>query len=344
MAKLVIGTNKQTVVPAVVRDKSPAYYLEYTVDSSGYLKHSANLDGVKNVTKLGDMAFAYAFAYASFSNPIIDFSKITEINGEQAFAYAFYNASGVEKVDLSGLKIIKWGTRAFLQPWPTSHTTVDFSSLEIIYSANQCFQFGIVKQNSDGSQTFPRLRKITSSSCFNQAFMSSYNISVVKFLSLNYADSNPFLTCLSQNSYISEIHFPAMGPNSFGSTSVFSNMFAGKSGKTIHLPKNLDPAGGSTVISSLSGYPNFGGTNTVLVFDLPSAVLLTGANNVVYERNPIDDTGTALAWRKNEYTADELVSDWTSYYTSTTNDPTVGATIYSDSACTTSVTTISSIA
>ena len=88
----------------------------------------------------------------------------------------------------------------------------------------------------------------------------------------------------------------------------------------------------------------FGGTSTTVLWDLPSTFILTGANTTQYERNPRDDTATALAWRVLDGGTDaDPVIDWTSFYTSGTTDPSLGNTIYSDAACTTAVTTISSI-
>lgn len=94
-------------------------------------------------------------------------------------------------------------------------------------------------------------------------------------------------------------------------------------GCTLHLPANMNGIC----------------TNTNAVFDLPSTYILTGANTKTYRRNPKYDTATALAWY--EVGTDRFT---TQYYTSGTTDPVVSDTIYSDSACTTPVTTISSIA
>jgi hypothetical protein len=94
-------------------------------------------------------------------------------------------------------------------------------------------------------------------------------------------------------------------------------------------------------IETLSTYPNFGGTNTTVLFDLPATNTLTGADTNTYSRNPKYDTATALAWKVGAYGTTNFDP---AYYTSGTTDPTVGTTIYSDSACTTAVTTISSIA
>jgi hypothetical protein len=135
---------------------------------------------------------------------------------------------------------------------------------------------------------------------------------------------------------VTSISFPAL-KTVYGNTSnndTFFNIVNGITGCTIHFPSNL------------SNYTfTVGGTNTTVLYDLPATNILTGANTTEYERNPKYDTATALAWRvKDTGTVPNLTIDWTPYYTSGTTDPAVSDTIYSDSACTTAVTTISSIA
>ena len=95
-----------------------------------------------------------------------------------------------------------------------------------------------------------------------------------------------------------------------------------------------------STIGSWSDVTNgFGGTNTTVLFDIVTS--LTGADSNTYTRSEKDSTSTATAWTYND----------TLYYTSGVsnntagvNEPSVADTIYSDDACTTSVTTITAIA
>lgn len=129
--------------------------------------------------------------------------------------------------------------------------------------------------------------------------------------------------------------FPAL--KEINNITSLNKMIYNKDGCTLHFPSNLDPQTGSTVISSLETYPDFGGTNTTILYDLPSTKPLIGVDTNTYDRNPKYDTTSVLAWR--------IGDDWsTLYYTLGTTDPQVGDMIYSDSACTTVVTTIDSIA
>ena len=71
-------------------------------------------------------------------------------------------------------------------------------------------------------------------------------------------------------------------------------------------------------------------------FKMRKVAQLIGADTVTYTRNPLYDTDDALAWR--------VGTDLTpTYYTSGTTLPEVSDTIYSDAACTVSVTTVGSV-
>lgn len=266
-----------------------------------------------------------------------------------------FDLPNVTTLDLSRIKSIKTEYALYelgRNNYFPNITSVDFSSLEIITGA-----YGIRAdfENSTGisSFNFSKLAYIEGNNCFESFCKGNTSLTSMKFPSLKYVDdplsnydrnffNNTFQNCTN----LTSLSFPALCSTSFGThKSPFYNMLSGVAGCEIHFPKNLDPQTGSTTISRLTQYPNFGGTNTVLVFDLPSTNHLIGANSVEYERSPKDDTMTALAWRvKDDGTITDPIIDWTPYYTNTTADPQVNNTIYSDSACTTAVTTIDSIA
>lgn len=63
---------------------------------------------------------------------------------------------------------------------------------------------------------------------------------------------------------LKEVRFPALTANSFGSsTNQLSNMLTGVTDCTLHFP-----AAAQAKIERMSSYPNFGGTNTTVLFDL----------------------------------------------------------------------------
>ena len=65
-----------------------------------------------------------------------------------------------------------------------------------------------------------------------------------------------------KNTSVTELRFPALKTTS---TIEIQYMLSNLDGCTVHFPSNL-----VSTIQGLTGYPNFGGTNTVLAFDLPA--------------------------------------------------------------------------
>lgn len=288
----------------------------------------------------------------------LDLSSLTTANGTNACSYMFQGCTGITgKIDLSSLTV---GYCNYMFYGCTGITSVDLSNLKsgnISYMFSGCTGLtGAIDLSSLGysngiSSVFNGCTGITSvdlsslnefsnnaANLFtNCTSLTSVDLSSLATIYASGAFQNAFRNCTS----LTSLSFPALNTTSFGSQYVnqFNNMLSGVTGCTLHFPKNLDPQTGKTTISGLTGYPNFGGTDTVLVFDLPSALFLTGANDAFYDRNPKYDTATALAWFDEENPDLNEVP----YYTSGTADPQVGDTIYSDAACTTPVTTISVI-
>jgi len=187
--------------------------------------------------------------------------------------------------------------------------------------------------------SFPYLTDVDGSS-FSSTFTSSVGpfLTSARFPSLKTLSSGSFQYAFqSQGGVV--VYFPALRVSSFSSyQNPFIYMFSntGNNGATIHFPSNLQ-----ATVETLTGYPDFGANSgkLTILYDLPATVVLTGADTVNYERNPVADTSAALSWR-----VDGTNAKSTPYYTSGTSDPIIGDTIYSDAACTTAVTTISSIA
>ena len=163
---------------------------------------------------------------------------------------------------------------------------------------------------------------------FAYAFYGCEKLKTASFKSLLTISGNNVFQYAFANSGIENLYF-YLSKNGNLTSNVFSNMLNGVNGCTIHFPANLN---GATKISSLSGYPNFGGTNTVLAYDLPNIMRL----NNLYIRHPAGDTDTASCWGTGVY-------PMTLVYTLGKTDPVIGDNIYSDSACTIVAYTVSSI-
>lgn len=117
------------------------------------------------------------------------------------------------------------------------------------------------------SINFSALRDVLNSTSapFSSTFSNCTALTTVEFPSLVNISSS-FGYCFTGCTALTSISFPALKTTSAIVNSAFSNMFnASVSGCTLHFPSNM-----STIISRLSGYPNFGGTNTTVLFDLPA--------------------------------------------------------------------------
>lgn len=310
--------------------------LEWTVDSYGYMRSTTSekidFTGVKylevgmgkayyqnqnisGMVSFGDIEEIKGSSqtcmdmYSSCPNiTIADMSsvKIIASGGATELCYGTYRSStGLVKVDLSSLTLVN-GSRTFNQfcRYCTSLVEVDIRSLETIGSyATYCFTEAFNHCDAMTKFEFPSLSSMAVSGVFSYTFAGCANLASLWFYALN--------------------------SNSFGAvTNQFNDMLYNCSGVTVHFPIAIQ----STIGSWSSVTSGFGGTNTIVLFDIVTT--LTGADTNAYTRSQKNSTSTAIAWIYND----------TLYYTSGTSEPSVSDTIYSNAACTTSVTTIDSIA
>ena len=360
MAKLVIGTNKQTVVPAVVRDKSPALYREFELSVYGGLQASTTTTHIMDFTGVkGIDSFMLYGAYYHNTNitGALNMSDVTSVRQDGCHSMC-EGCTGLTSVDLSSLVALTSGAGSCYSMFGgcTGLTSVDLSSLTSLMALNVCNSMfygctGLtsanlpslveIKGNSNCESMFRNctsltsvnlqsLTTITNNNACKSMFQGCTSLTVVDLPSLAVTTGgnscqNMFYGC----SNLARVSFYALDTNSFGSsTNQFNNMLSGVTGCAVHFPMRVQATIGSW--TDVTG--GFGGTNTTVSFDI--VCTLTGADTNTYTRSQKNSTSTATAWTYND----------TLYYTSGTAEPAAGATIYSDAACTTSVTTISSIA
>ena len=344
MARLVIGTSKTPATAAMVRDIAPASYRVFEKDTNGKLVSSTSTPFIPlpaGTKDIDDYLFSKIYYYtpSSVLSGAIDLSSLEQVSGSYALYYAFFECSGITSINLGLLSEIR-GSHAFEGAFGycTGVTNINLSSLTTISGVYSCQQMFQRCENIVGLD-LSVLTSITMQYGCYAMFTECYSLTTVNFCSLTILTSNRALySMFSGCRSLTTLSFPSLTPSSFGSqTSQFNSMLSGVTGCTVHFPSNIQ-----TKIGSWSDVTNgFSGTNTTVLFDLPATVTLTGADTVTYTRNPKYDTATALAWKVGAYGTTDFTP---AYYTSGTTDPQANDTIYSDSACTTTVTTISSIA
>lgn len=284
---------------------------------------------LSNVTSIGG---AGSFCSGCTQLTSINLNNLTTISNA-GLQNGFLGCTGLTTVSINKLKLSDGNSFQNAFKGCTSLTSISLSLLDTAIGVaslgnlcDSCTSLTNLDLNT--------LRDVTgqwgiAALCINCSSLTNIGLKSLRKLTQANAMAQAFQGCTS----LTEIKLPAL--KTVSANTAFNNMLSGVTGCTVHFPSNLQSVIGSW--TSVTG--GFGGTNTTVLFDLPATVTLTGADSIQYERNPKYDTATALSWRvlNTEVTT-------TPYYTSGTTDPQVGDTIYSDAACTTAVTTISSIA
>lgn len=389
MAKLVLGTNKNTyVIPASVRNVTPEHYVEFVVDNNGKMDISnttkfMDFSGVKEIPQYR-LAYAYYNSTYNNINYHLDFSELRTVgtyglyyafygcNGirgtldlsnltsasNYSFGYAFASCPNITAVDMSGGST-SLGSYSFYGTFQncTSLETIDLSNKTVIpqdglyYVCSGCTNLKTVNLSNVVSLNFDSLSYAFQNCTSLESIDLSSLIEATSYYPMRYtfsgcssltsvdlsslcrvtAQNGCMGNCFQNCNSLTSLSFPALTKNSFGSrTDSFSNMCKNIPNITLHFPSNME-----TIIQTLSGYNScFGALSGEILFDLPATIEIKGANGYTYLRQHKKDTSTALAWYYNSSTT---------VYTSGTSNPSVGDTIYSDAACTTSLTTVNSI-
>lgn len=294
----------------------------------------------------------------------VNLHNLATVTGMYGCYNMFKECSGLTSIDLSSLTTVSgnYSMQSMFNGCPLSEVTLDnlttvsgYSAFEGIFSNNSVLtKISFPKLTTISNTTafgsvcgscpsltdieFPLLTTISGSTAFSNAFAAlkmNSQLATLKFPSLKFLTGSSALNYMcnrnNTNGYtsaLSNIYFYALDTNSFGSyTNQFNNMIYKANGVTVHFPKRIQ----STIGSWADVTAGFGGTNTVVSFDIVTSIV--GNNGITYTRQEKDSITGATAWIYNNVI----------YYTNGNTEPHVEDIIYSDSTCTTTVTTISSI-
>lgn len=313
-------------------------YLEFSIDAQGRL--ASTTSRIIDLTGVTTMNRSFKSMYKGNPNitGVVNFGDIQTIaatDGNSAFEECFQNCPNITGVRMDNLTTI-YGGNAFLRAFYQSGVTfASFDKLETIDFSSYMFQYAFAG-SSISSFNFRCLKSAVGTGIFGHAFLTCNSLITGRFPSLSSVSRSTFMNCFDSCSSLQSLWFYALNTTSFGTrTDQFNDMLSGCSNVTVHFPMAIQ----STIGSWTSVTGGFSGTNTTVLFDLVTS--LTGADSNTYTRQEKDSTATATAWVYNDtlyYTSG--VSD----NTNGVNEPAVSDAIYSDAACTQSVTTITAIA
>lgn len=192
-------------------------------------------NGVGVVT---DFALCYFMANRYNFTHNVSFPDLVSIEGENSMAYAFYKCQNMGSISFPSL--------------------INITGDSVLANAFRKCPFTTF--------TFPELKYITgTTSVLSSAFLDCTSLTTVSFPKVEILTCPQGMsTCFQNCTSLEDVYFDSLTIDSFGTiTNQFSNMLRGCSGVKLHFPDGLQG-----VISGLSGFPNFGGTSTSVLFDL----------------------------------------------------------------------------
>ena len=218
---------------------------------------SADLSCIEAID--GYYACSEMFTGASLTS--VDLSNLKSINGEDACFEMFYDNTALTSVDLSNLETISGVGACSGMFSRASLTSVDLSNLKSISGDGACY--GMFGGNTRlASVDLSNLKSISGEDCCTSMFDGDSALTSVVFSGLETIDGNYSCTDMFGFSGIKSLSFPSL--KSISGEDVFFWFLFECSDVTIHFPSNMQSA-----VESQSGYPNFDGENTTILFDLP---------------------------------------------------------------------------
>lgn len=273
--------------------KSPQYYISKSVNN-GVLVSGSTIIDFTGVTAISDNVLENAYYNNNNISGFVNMGSITSIRANGC-KNMFYNCKNITGIDLSSLSVVNYDyccdsmfygcaglTSVNLSSLTTASgecacqsmfqgctglTSVDLSSLTTVSRFEPCYQMfknctNLQSVDLSGLQSVFGGYGICGmfSGCNN---LTTVNLSSLAVLTGDSACYNMFNGCTS----LTSLSFPALKSNSFGAnTNQFGRLLYGITGCTVHFPSNLQ-----SVIGSWSDVTSgFGGTNTIVLFDLPA--------------------------------------------------------------------------
>lgn len=245
----------------------PAIKINRVLSLNGTLTTGEGFIDLSDAVIIPDYGLYEAYAYASGLTGNIDLSNINTI-GLGGLYRTFYRTN-ISSLDLSGITSITNNT-ALRETCcqATNLTNLNLSNLQQVSSAQGLY--GIASDTAITKVDLSILTTISGENALYAAFKNCTSLTEVRLDSLSSitgysAMCQAFKGCTS----LTTLMFPSLQISAFGSnTNQFDEMLSGVTGCIVHFPSDLESIIGNWT-SVLNG---FGGTNTVVLFDLPACI------------------------------------------------------------------------
>lgn len=263
---LYLGRNK--VCPAILVGGGYPEFASYEVNDGVASKRSGELKGdeFKDITSIADSCWYYKFYNCSDMTGTVNLSNLKSI-GSSGLDHCFFG-SGITGVDFSSLDTLGSGALSYSFSNCNSLTSVSFSALKSLDSGRMNYAF----TQCTGLLTvdFPALETISGG--FYMTFQYCHNLQTATFPKLSMINGQSFYLAFGVCEKMTSVYFNSLTTQSFSDSYALARLFSNATASdvdtlTVHFPSNIE-----SVVSTLAGYPNFGGPSNkvVLAFDLPA--------------------------------------------------------------------------
>lgn len=255
---------------------------QYGCDNAFY--SNTNLTSV-DLSSLEIIDGAYS-CYQMFQNctslETIDLSNLQSITGSNACQYMFQNCTSLIDVDLSNL--------TFVTPSSTNNTGITGINYAFTSMFQNCTSLKSVDMRHltyingayDFAGMFSGCTSLTDVNldglvCIDgngSSFRDCTSLKTITFTALSKVKYYPFDAMFSGCTSLTDVYFPSFGANTLSNTR-FNTLLSGCLNVNLHLPTTYNPDNPHKVfdITLVNGYPNFGGTNTNLLYDQEPALI-----------------------------------------------------------------------
>lgn len=210
---------------------------------------------------LGERALEYAFYGTGIKN--VSGLKLSSIEGNRALSNAFYSCKALTSVPFADTLETVTGSYGLGSTFKscTGLTNVTFSKLERVIANGMDSAFSGCTNLQSAS--FPALEHVGLYGLYS-TFEKCTSLTTVSFPVLTKLESNRSLAyAFSGCTSLTSISFPSLVVDASYASDVFFYMLSGVTGCTLHFTAASEP-----YVKLLTGYPNFNGTNTTVLFDL----------------------------------------------------------------------------
>ena len=259
--------GNQKVTPVIVQGGGGESPLNLFTIEDGYLRQNSTVldgTGIKYIDSNSFSILSNFYQLETSKITELNFPDLESIDIEDGYDFRFNNMRYLTRAYFPKLKRADFGSMFAHTP---SLQSFNLDSLEDIGGHGETGLLETFYGSGIKEAVFPNLTTARENGLLD-TFGECSNMTCrfpkleMLYTSKDDDDSEPFFYCFSWCNSV-DVYFNALKTTSFEGRFVFSQMLQKANGCVLHFPSNLQ-----SVVEGLFQYPDFGGTNTTILFDL----------------------------------------------------------------------------